>query len=107
MVCNQLPCVDELASSRGRTTHLRLYKLIGSISTTDPREHRIGAANRENVHHLLSNLAIHPFTERLGMSIDEVNALVDRARSEAANPALKPYFPLWVPSPYYASWPCH
>ncbi|KAA6414463.1 MAG: S-adenosyl-L-methionine-dependent methyltransferase [Lasallia pustulata] len=64
--------------------------------SNDPRERQIGEANRDNVHHLLSNLAVYPFTERLGMSIDDVNALVDRARREAANPQLKPYFPLYV-----------
>jgi len=32
---------------------------------TDPREHDIGTANRENVHRLLSSLAIFPFTEYL------------------------------------------
>jgi len=32
----------------------------------DPRDHAIGVANRENVHGLLSSLAILPFTQRLG-----------------------------------------
>ena len=76
------------------------------MSILDPRERQIGEANRDNVHHLLSNLAVYPFTERLGMSIDDVNALVDRARREAANPQLKPYFPLWVFSPYLLAIRC-
>ena len=61
---------------------------------TDPRERRIGEENRHNVDQALSNLAIFPFTRRLGMSIQEVRALVASACVDAANPALKAYFPL-------------
>lgn len=56
----------------------------------------IGALNRENVHRLLSATAIYPFTQRLGMSRDEFEVLVARARQEADNPSLKAYFPLCV-----------
>ncbi|KAL8938389.1 MAG: hypothetical protein Q9211_003219 [Gyalolechia sp. 1 TL-2023] len=61
---------------------------------TDDKQRRIGEANKENIRQLLSTLAIFPFTRRLGMSINAVNDLVDRAREDAANPGLKPYFPL-------------
>ena len=66
------------------------------IISADPRERRIGEQNRENIQQALSNLAIYPFTRRLGMSIQEVRALVASARVDAANPALKAYFPLCV-----------
>ncbi|KAL6717206.1 hypothetical protein ACLMJK_005121 [Lecanora helva] len=63
---------------------------------TDSRERRIGEENRDNIQQALSTLAIYPFTSRLGMSIQEVRALVASARVDAANPKLKAYFPLWV-----------
>ncbi|PKS08897.1 hypothetical protein jhhlp_003510 [Lomentospora prolificans] len=55
----------------------------------DERERNIGLANRENIHRLLSSMAVYPFTEFLGMSIAEVQILVAQARSEASNPAFK------------------
>ncbi|KAI4163323.1 MAG: hypothetical protein LQ342_003058 [Letrouitia transgressa] len=60
------------------------------------RKRRIGDANKENTRQLLRTLAVFPFTRRLGMSIADVDRLVDRARVEAASPGLKPYFPLYV-----------
>lgn len=60
------------------------------------RSNDIGLANRENVQRFLSSLAIYPFTERLGMGIGDVHLLVAQARQEAANPAYKAYFPLYV-----------
>ncbi|KAL8855963.1 MAG: hypothetical protein Q9178_007413 [Gyalolechia marmorata] len=60
----------------------------------DARQRQIGQANRDNIQRLLSSFAIFPFTQRLGMPIDAVNDLVNRARADAANAALKPYFPL-------------
>ncbi|KAI0406121.1 S-adenosyl-L-methionine-dependent methyltransferase [Xylaria palmicola] len=62
----------------------------------DQRNHDIGAANQENVRMLLSSVALYPFTHYLNMSITEFHVLVAKARAEAANPALKPYFPLYV-----------
>ncbi|KAL9100022.1 MAG: hypothetical protein Q9163_004558 [Psora crenata] len=62
----------------------------------DPRQRRIGTANLENVQRTLTSLAIVPFTQRLGMNINEVKGLVERASGEAANPALKAYFPMYV-----------
>ncbi|ROW02311.1 hypothetical protein VSDG_02551 [Cytospora chrysosperma] len=62
----------------------------------DPREEEIGTANRENTFHLLSSLAIYPLTERLGMSITDVQLLVAQARREALDPAFKAYFPVYV-----------
>ncbi|KAL8677740.1 MAG: hypothetical protein Q9186_005850 [Xanthomendoza sp. 1 TL-2023] len=58
------------------------------------RQRRIGQANRENIDRLLAAFAIFPFTRRLGMSINAVNELVNRARVDATNANLKPYFPL-------------
>ncbi len=42
----------------------------------------------------MSSLAILPFTKILEMPIDEVNALVEAAATDAATPDLKPYFSL-------------
>jgi hypothetical protein len=64
----------------------------------DAREKEVGIANRENMSHLLSSLAIYPFTERLGMSITEVQVLLAQARREAQNPSFKAYFPVCVMS---------
>ncbi|MCJ1370700.1 hypothetical protein MMC20_001913 [Loxospora ochrophaea] len=62
--------------------------------SNNARERRIGNANKENVSQALSSLALLLFTRRLGMSIQDFNSLIARARQEAANPALKPYVPL-------------
>ena len=60
----------------------------------DPKERRIGNAEQENIRQTLTNLAIFPFTRRLGMTIEDVHALVAGACIDAANPDLKAYFPL-------------
>jgi len=64
--------------------------------SSDPRDNDIGITNRENVQRLLSSLAVYPFTERLGMTLPDVQLLVAQAREEANNPAFKAYFPLYV-----------
>lgn len=46
--------------------------------------------------HLLSSLAIYPLTERLNMSITEVQVILAQARREAQNPSFKAYFPVCV-----------
>ena len=61
---------------------------------TDPKERRIGNAQQEIIRQALISLAIFPFTRRLGLTIDEVHALVAGACIDAANPDLKAYFPL-------------
>lgn len=50
--------------------------------------------NRENVRRLLSSLALYPFTQRMGMTLEAFQALIAQARTEAADPSLKAYFPL-------------
>ncbi|MCJ1255466.1 hypothetical protein MMC24_003282 [Lignoscripta atroalba] len=62
----------------------------------DARERRIGNANRDNIQQALRSLALYPFTRRLGISMADFEALIEQARIEAANPSLKPYFPLYV-----------
>ena len=59
-----------------------------------PRDQEIGHLNRENVSKLLYSLALYPFTERLGMSMQQMMVLIAHARREAADPSLKAYFPL-------------
>lgn len=56
----------------------------------------MGVANRENVNRLLHSQAVYPLKERLGMSMPQIHGLIARAQHEAANPSLKPYFPLFV-----------
>ena len=75
-------------------TYIRDDFFVDDSTSIDPKERRIGVENRENIHQALSTLAIFPFTQRLGMSIQEVRALVTSACTDAANPALKAYFPL-------------
>lgn len=65
----------------------------------DPRQRRIGIENREITSKLLSTLALYPFTERLGMTDQAYGILVARARADAANHSLRPYFPLQGPRP--------
>jgi hypothetical protein len=55
---------------------------------------QIGAANRHNVHQLLESLALYPLTQRLHMSHEEFDALINRARAEVDDHSLKAYFPL-------------
>lgn len=60
----------------------------------DPRQRQIGRANEANTSQLLNALALFPFSRRLGMTIQEIDVLVARARADAVNPNLKAYFPL-------------
>jgi len=63
---------------------------------TEQRDNAIGVANRENVQRLLSSAAMYPFTEKLGMPVQDVQLLVAQARQEADDRTLKAYFPLYV-----------
>ncbi|KAG9235803.1 UMTA methyltransferase [Amylocarpus encephaloides] len=74
----------------------RMLQLPTCAWPTDQRENAIGAANRENIQRMLFALAVYPFTERLGITIQDVQLLVAQARVEADNPSLKAYFPLYV-----------
>ncbi|KAK0718240.1 S-adenosyl-L-methionine-dependent methyltransferase [Lasiosphaeria miniovina] len=67
----------------------RLLTLPLSGWSNDPQSNALGEANRPNVHRLLSSLAVYPFTQRLGMTIADVQLLVAQARSEADNPSFK------------------
>ncbi|KAK1755746.1 S-adenosyl-L-methionine-dependent methyltransferase [Echria macrotheca] len=74
----------------------RLLMLPLSGWSSNPRDNAIGVANRANVHRLLSSMVIYPFTQALGMTNTDVQLLVAQARSEADNPSLKAYFPVYV-----------
>jgi len=74
----------------------RMIPLHTCAWSTEQRDIDIGAAHRENVQRMLSSMATYPFTERLGMAIQDVHLLVAQARMEADNPAFKAYFPLYV-----------
>ncbi|KAK0391268.1 hypothetical protein NLU13_0769 [Sarocladium strictum] len=64
--------------------------------SSDAREYHIGAANSSHVSQLLHTLGLYPMTAFRGMTIEAFEELVAEARIEAANPSLKPYFPLYV-----------
>lgn len=54
----------------------------------------IGMANRENVRRMFPALALYPFTQKLRMSLAEVQQLTSAAAREADMPRLKAYFPV-------------
>ncbi|GKZ57426.1 hypothetical protein AnigIFM49718_002736 [Aspergillus niger] len=56
----------------------------------------ISKANRKITRRLLAAVALYPLTQRLHMSHDEFQQLIDQAQKEAENPSLKTYFPLYV-----------
>lgn len=64
--------------------------------SSDPKARRIGNAEQEIIRQTLTNLAIFPFTQRLGLNIEEVLTLVAGACIDATNLGLKAYFPLYV-----------
>jgi len=64
--------------------------------STNPREQQIGEANREVIQQALDSLALFPFTNILGMEIEEYTELIRRARLEACDRTLKTYFPLYI-----------
>jgi len=74
----------------------RMVQLPTCAWSEDARDNEIGRANRDNVQRLLSSLATYPFTERLGMTLTDVQLLVAHARNEADHPAFKAYFPLCI-----------
>ena len=71
-----------------------LTKLSDCEIRADNRQKQIGYANRNNIAAALSALAIIPFTKRLSISVEDVETLVARAVTDAANQSLKAYFPM-------------
>ncbi|CDM31683.1 unnamed protein product [Penicillium roqueforti FM164] len=74
----------------------KMIPLPLSAWSTDQRMREIGRYNCPNMQQLLRSLALYPLTQRLHMSPDAFNSLVDQAQQEAADPTLKAYFPLYV-----------
>ncbi|KAM3481830.1 hypothetical protein MY8738_004326 [Beauveria namnaoensis] len=74
----------------------KLITLPMSAWPTEPRDERIGRANRENIKELLATASLYPLTEQMKMPIEEYEQLISRARDEAGDPGLKAYFPLYV-----------
>lgn len=60
----------------------------------DSRMRDIGRYNSENIQQLLRSLALYPLTQRLHMSTQSFDRLVEQAQDEARNHTLKAYFPL-------------
>lgn len=78
------------------SSHCNYYVSTDSTIFIDPRERSIGVANTQATSRLLGTLALFPFSSRLDMSFEEIEVLLAHARADAANTALKPYFPLQV-----------
>ena len=62
----------------------------------DPTKASIGRDNVEMIGELLDSLAIWPFTERLGWTKAQVEALTNTARAEIKDETLKLYIPVQV-----------
>ena len=62
----------------------------------DPSRARIGLANRESMNELVDSFGLYSFTERLGMSEEQVAWLAEQARAEMQDRRLKLYIPLYV-----------
>ncbi|KAJ5172805.1 hypothetical protein N7492_005398 [Penicillium capsulatum] len=74
----------------------KMIPLPLSAWSPDPRMREIGQSNSENIHQLLRALALYPLTQRLHMSAENFDTLVEEAQQEANNHSLKAYFPLYV-----------
>lgn len=62
----------------------------------DEAEKEMGRLNLNNFDKMLDSLSTWAFRKRLGMTMEEVKALNDRARIEARNPRYKTYIPMTV-----------
>ena len=60
----------------------------------DVKARTIGQSNSENIHQILRSLALYPLTQRLHMSKEAFDSLVEQAQREANDVTLKAYFPL-------------
>ncbi|KAJ5363655.1 uncharacterized protein N7496_009368, partial [Penicillium cataractarum] len=72
----------------------KMIPLPLSAWSSDPRMRDIGRYNSGNIQQLLRSLALYPLTQRLHMSTESFDRLVEQARDEARNHSLKAYFPL-------------
>ncbi|KAJ5907660.1 hypothetical protein N7495_000342 [Penicillium taxi] len=74
----------------------KMIPLPLSAWPTDSRMRSIGQSNGDNIQQLLRSLALHPLTQRLHMSREKFDLLVENSQQEAINPSLKAYFPLYI-----------
>ncbi|KAJ5150251.1 hypothetical protein N7448_001829, partial [Penicillium atrosanguineum] len=74
----------------------KMIQLPLSAWSNDPRMRAIGRSNSDNIEELLQSLALYPLTQRLHMSAQSFDLLVEQAQSEARDLTLKAYFPLYV-----------
>lgn len=88
---SSLPMENYLLSS-----HFNYLVSADLAISIDSRELSIGVANTQATSRLLGTLALFPFSSRLEMTFEEIEVLLAHARADAANTALKPYFPLQV-----------
>jgi len=75
---------------------IKRMQLPLSAWSSDTKLRQVGELNRENSRELLSSAGLYPLTQRLHMSQQEFDVLVDRARQEIDNLSLRAYFPLYV-----------
>ncbi|KAA8650645.1 hypothetical protein EYZ11_002800 [Aspergillus tanneri] len=86
-----------LLTTAGMTeVDVRMIPLPLCAWSNDPRMRDIGSVNRENIKRLLPSLALYPFTQHLGIDLEEFEDLISRAQQEADTSGLKAYFPLYV-----------
>ncbi|KAJ5484044.1 hypothetical protein N7539_005840 [Penicillium diatomitis] len=64
--------------------------------SSDPRMRELGRHTGESIGDLLVSLSLYPLTQRLHMSAETFDALMEQAREEAKDHSLKAYFPLYV-----------
>ncbi|KAJ6125738.1 hypothetical protein N7523_003358, partial [Penicillium sp. IBT 18751x] len=74
----------------------KMIQLPLSGWSNDPRMRAIGQSTSDNIEELLRSLALYPLTQRLHMSAQNFDLLVEQAQNEARDMTLKAYFPLYV-----------
>ncbi|KAF3942090.1 hypothetical protein ABW19_dt0204138 [Dactylella cylindrospora] len=67
---------------------------LSGWSRDSERDRDIGNFNVSNAKDMLNSMALWPFTERLGMPLEQFYVLLARARNEIDDLNLRPYFPL-------------
>ncbi|KAJ5232514.1 hypothetical protein N7468_005470 [Penicillium chermesinum] len=73
---------------------MKMIPLPLSEWSSDANMRSIGQSNSRNVNELLRSLALYPMTQRLHMSKQNFDSLVEEAQQEANDISLKAYFPI-------------
>lgn len=89
---NSLPSARNMTKSSSPSFEARLTDVFCPF--LDSREREIGERFSSCAKAALAGHMLVPFTEKLGMSVEDVNALVGRAQIEVDDIGLKPYLGL-------------